>query len=178
MPSRHIIVKAMAAAMLGANARFMAVCYRERIAVMYSGRRHRTRRSEVFKGFVMKNIATLVVVLTALFLTGNVGLAHHGQAAYSNSEAVTVKGSVTDFQFLNPHCIVTLEVKTEKGETETWQGELTSPNHLIRAGWNARSLKPGDQVTLTGWRAKSGANSLWITRTIVNGVELKTAAGT
>jgi len=46
-----------------------------------------------------------------------------------------------------------------------------------RAGWTSQSLKPGDQVTLTGWRARSGSNSLWITKTVVNGQELKTAQG-
>ncbi len=88
---------------------------------------------------------------------------------------MTVSGTVTDFSFLNPHCIVSFDVKGENGETEKWQGELTSPNHLIHAGWNSHSLKPGDKVTITGWRAKSGANSLWITKTVVNGEELKTA---
>jgi hypothetical protein len=111
-------------------------------------------------------------------MTGGSLLAHHGQAAYSNAESVTVKGTVSDFQFVNPHCIVYLDVKSEKGEIEKWQGELTSPNHLVRAGWNSRSLKAGDQIALTGWRAKNGANSLWITKTVVNGQELKTAAGT
>jgi hypothetical protein len=90
---------------------------------------------------------------------------------------VTVTGTVTDFQFVNPHCIVSLEVKDASGETQKWQGELTSPNRLVRAGWTAHSLKAGDQIALTGWRAKNGSNSLWITRTVVNGKELKTAMG-
>ena len=101
--------------------------------------------------------------------------AHHGQAGYDNKEQVTVSGTVTDFLFSNPHCVVSFNVKDDKGEMQKWQGELTSPNHLIRAGWNSHSLKNGDKVTITGWRAKSGANSLWITKTIVNGEELKTA---
>jgi hypothetical protein len=92
--------------------------------------------------------------------------------------SLTVTGIVTEFQFANPHCIVYLDAKAENGELQKWQGELTSPNHLVRAGWNPRSIKAGDQITLTGWRAKSGAHSLWITKTVVNGQELKTAAGT
>jgi hypothetical protein len=116
-------------------------------------------------------IAVILLVIAAPVL------AHHGQAGYSVTDPYTVKGTVADFQFVNPHCIVTVDVKDEKGETQKWQGELTSPNHLLRAGWNAHSLKQGDQIEITGWRAKSGANSMWITKTILNGQELRTAAG-
>jgi len=103
--------------------------------------------------------------------------AHHGQAGYDTSAAVTVNGAVTDFKFVNPHSIVSLDAKNEKGETEAWQGELTSPNHLIRAGWTATTLKPGDQVSMSGYRAKSGANSMWITKISVNGEQLTMSAG-
>ena len=103
--------------------------------------------------------------------------AHHGQAGYNTTETVTVSGAVTEFQFVNPHSIVSLDVKDDKGETQAWQGELTSPNHLLRAGWTATTLKPADQVTMTGYRAKSGANSMWITKISVNGEELKMGAG-
>ena len=60
--------------------------------------------------------------------------AHHGQAGYNTTATVTVSGTVTGFQFVNPHSIVDLDAKDDKGETQAWQGELTSPNHLIRAG--------------------------------------------
>jgi hypothetical protein len=126
----------------------------------------------------MKQTLTLLAVTASLFLPRGPVLAHHGQAAYSMTASLTVTGIVTEFQFANPHCIVYLDAKAENGELQKWQGELTSPNHLVRAGWNPRSIKAGDQITLTGWRAKSGAHSLWITKTVVNGQELKTAAGT
>jgi hypothetical protein len=116
-------------------------------------------------------------LLIFLAVTAGLVLAHHGQAGYNTTAPVTVKGTVVDFQFVNPHCIVSIDAKDEKGEMQKWQGELTSPNHLLRAGWSATSLKPGDQITITGFRAKSGANSLWITKTVVNGEELTTAAG-
>jgi hypothetical protein len=103
--------------------------------------------------------------------------AHHGQAGYNTTESVTVSGTVSEFQFVNPHSIVGLDVKDDKGETQAWQGELTSPNHLIRAGWTATTLKAGDQVTMAGFRAKSGANSMWITKISVNGQELKMGQG-
>ena len=112
------------------------------------------------------------------FLLLSVSLsAHHGQAGYDTTATVTVSGTVTGFQFVNPHSIVELDAKGDKGETQAWQGELTSPNHLIRANWTATTLKPGDQVTMAGYRAKSGATSMWITKISVNGEELKMGAG-
>lgn len=123
----------------------------------------------------MKQTMTLFALAAALFFLQIPASAHHGQAGYNNKVPVTVSGTVSEFKFLNPHCIVVFDVKDDKGEVQKWQGELTSPNHLIRAGWSSESLKPGDKVTVTGWRAKSGANSLWITKTVVNGEELKTA---
>jgi hypothetical protein len=126
----------------------------------------------------MKRIAfSVLFAALALLSMATIAAAHHGSTAYNTSQPYTVTGTVVEFQFLNPHCIITLETKDDSGAVQKWQGELTSPNHLIRAGWNAQSLKPGDKVTLTGWRAKSGANSLWITKTVVNGEELTTAAG-
>ena len=103
--------------------------------------------------------------------------AHHGTAGYNIKEAVTVMGTVTDFQFLNPHSLVYFDVKNDKGAVEKWQGELTSPNRLVRAGWNKNSVKAGDKVTVTGWRSTGGANSLWITKLLVNGEELNLGAG-
>ena len=126
---------------------------------------------------VMKNKFLIVVMAGVMMAAAGPLLAHHGTAAYNTKDPVTVSGTVTDFQFLNPHSIVSFDVKGEKGDVEKWQGELTSPNRLVRFGWNKNSLKAGDKVTVTGSRAMSGANSVWITKVISNGEELKLGAG-
>jgi hypothetical protein len=126
---------------------------------------------------IMRKPANLYVIAAGLLLFSVSLPAHHGQAGYNTTEMVTVSGALTEFQFVNPHSIVNLNVKDDKGETQAWQGELTSPNHLIRAGWTATSLKAGDQVTMSGYRAKSGANSMWITKISVNGEQLTMGAG-
>ena len=126
---------------------------------------------------IVRNAAKTFAGIAGLLLISFSLWAHHGQAGYNTTQTVTVTGAVTDFQFVNPHSIVSLDVKDDKGETQAWQGELTSPNHLIRADWTASTLKPGDQVTMAGYRAKSGANSMWITKISVNGEELKMGAG-
>ena len=92
--------------------------------------------------------------------------AHHGNAAYETTKTVMVRGTITDFEFINPHVMVFFEAKNDKGEIEKWQGELTSPNHLMRTGWTKGTLKPGDRVTFSGLRAKSGASTLWITKIV------------
>jgi len=106
-------------------------------------------------------------VLAVIALTIALPLfAHHGNAAYDTTKTVTVRGTITDFEFINPHVMVFFEAKNDNGDIEKWQGELTSPNHLMRTGWTKVTLKPGDQVTFSGLRAKSGATTLWITKII------------
>lgn len=126
---------------------------------------------------IVRNLSRLFAAVSGLLLIAVSLSAHHGQAGYNTTETVTVSGAMTEFQFVNPHSIVNLNAKDDKGEMQAWQGELTSPNHLIRAGWTSITLKPGDQVTMSGYRAKSGANSMWITKISVNGEELKMGAG-
>ena len=92
--------------------------------------------------------------------------AHHGTAAFDTSKMVTVKGTVTEFVFLNPHVQIYFEVKNDKGEMEKWQGELTAPNKLARAGWTKKTLQPGDSIEVSGFRVVSGGNTLWIRKLV------------
>jgi len=108
---------------------------------------------------VIATVAVLLVLSTATF-------AHHGNAAYDTKNPVTVKGKVTDFQFINPHCQVYFDIKNDKGEVEHWQAELTAPNKLARAGWTKHSLNPGDEITVTGSVGKYGGHSIWIQKLI------------
>ncbi len=124
-----------------------------------------------------KRMSVFFAATAGLLILSASLLAHHGQANYNTKESVTVSGTVTEFQFINPHSLVFLESKDDKGQVQKWQGELTSPNHLVRAGWNKVSLKPGDQLTMTGFRAVNGANSMWITKLAVNGEEMKLGQG-
>ena len=125
-----------------------------------------------------RSIFLMIVALAAALAVPRLAEAHHGQAAYNTTAAVTVVGTVTDFQFVNPHVLIYMDVKNDKGQVEKWQGELTSPNHLLRVGWTRSSLKPGDQITMTGYPAKNGATSMWISKILLaNGTELKAGGG-
>jgi uncharacterized protein DUF6152 len=118
------------------------------------------------------------VLLVGLMTVASVAFAHHGTANYDTSKTVTVKGAVTDFQFINPHVIIVMDGKDETGKAQKWQGELTSPNRLSRAGWTKSSIKLGDTITISGYPTKSGSTEIWIQKVVLaNGEDLSTGGG-
>ena len=87
-------------------------------------------------------------------------LAHHSFAAeFDSTKPVSLKGSVTKLEWLNPHVWVYLEVKDDQGNVQRWQCEGGAPNVLMRNGWSKNSLKPGDQVLIDGYLAKDGSKT-------------------
>lgn len=106
----------------------------------------------------MKKFGFLLAITFALLLVSAPLFAHHGEANYDTDRVVSVKGTVTDFQFINPHTLITLDVKNDKGEIEHWSCEARSPGMLVRAGgWDKNTLKVGDVITVYGYRAKNGS---------------------
>ena len=81
--------------------------------------------------------------------------AHHGGAAFDQSQRLTFSGTVTQLEFANPHVLVYFDV-VKDGVTEKWSGWLTAPNKLARAGWTKRTLVPGDKITIKGTPHKGG----------------------
>jgi hypothetical protein len=116
----------------------------------------------------MKNIFLLLLAAAGL------AIAHHGYAAFDTTAEVTLKGTVTDFHFVNPHSVIEFDVKDDKGQVRNWKAELTSANHLAPKGWTESSVQTGDELAITGYRAKNGAPSLWVTKIrLANGEEIK-----
>lgn len=86
-------------------------------------------------------------------------LAHHSfQAEYDESKLVTVNGTVTKVAWTNPHVMLNMDVRDDRGKVANWEMELASPNGLLRQGWKLDSLKPGDQVTVSGYAARDGSH--------------------
>jgi hypothetical protein len=111
-------------------------------------------------------IAVLLLVAAPVF-------AHHGTSAYDTTKLTTVKGTVTDFQFNNPHVMISVEAKDDKGKIETWTSEANSPNVLTRHGWDRDIIKKGDQITIIGNRPKNGAKTMRLQKVVLsNGQEL------
>jgi hypothetical protein len=85
--------------------------------------------------------------------------AHHSFGAeYDAKQPVTLKGTVTKFEWTNPHARFYIDVKGEDGKVTSWNLELASPNVLSRQGWTRHALQIGDVVTVTGSKAKDGSN--------------------
>jgi hypothetical protein len=101
-----------------------------------------------------------LAVAVALMMAGSAS-AHHSFAVFFDTDAklVTVTGVVRDFQFRNPHGVITLSVPKGK-EQITWRAETNSPSILRRRGWAPDSLHVGDKVTLEGWPARDGTRYL------------------
>jgi Family of unknown function (DUF6152) len=113
-----------------------------------------------------RSFAALVALIAGILALSSSALAHHGTAAFDTSQMVTVEGTVTDFVYLNPHVQVYFEIKNRQSETEKWQGELTAPNKLNRAGWNKYTLKASDEITVSGNPSKDHPHTLWIRKLI------------
>ena len=87
------------------------------------------------------------VVLFFLSLAGSAS-AHHGFVSWFDmSRSITVKGTVTSFEWTNPHSYIYFDVKDEKGAIEKWSAEMGGVPMLGRAGWRRETVKPGDEIT-------------------------------
>ncbi|MEO6040469.1 MAG: DUF6152 family protein [Croceibacterium sp.] len=97
----------------------------------------------------MKSASVPGLAITAvLALMPCAASAHHSFAMFDQKKVVTLQGTVTDFQWTNPHSFLELEVPAAGAKAVHWSVELNSPNNLKRQGWSRSALKPGDKVTV------------------------------
>ena len=82
--------------------------------------------------------------------------AHHGTAAFDTGKRVTLKGTVKEWVYSNPHCLLTLDVKGEDGQMVPWLAETQPPASVFPVGYRKDSFKYGDQVTVTLEPVKNG----------------------
>lgn len=103
--------------------------------------------------------ATPFAAAALLLVTAAPGWAHHSFATqYDSEKPITLKGVVTKVEWTNPHARFYVDVKDESGNVTSWNLELASPNVLSRNGWTRHALRAGDEVTVEGSMARSGAN--------------------
>jgi hypothetical protein len=116
-------------------------------------------RLEFPEGTQMKNklLATFIGAAGLLLCSGP-AVAHHGRSNYDVTSTATVKGIVTEFEWVNPHALIHFDVTDEAGKLEKWIAETNSPNTLSRQGWSKNTVKVGDEITLVGHRVKGGGN--------------------
>ena len=89
--------------------------------------------------------------------------AHHANSAYDRTKSISVTGTVSKWQFINPHVGIFLDVVNEQGGLESWSGEFQSVQDLYRFfSWNKDTFKPGEQVTIIGNPdRRSNVLSMW-----------------
>ena len=104
-----------------------------------------------------RKLRTLLVGALSLLLGAGAAVAHHSTAMFDMQHTVTVTGTVTQFDWTNPHTFIFMEVmNSATGTSESWSVEGMSPNYLSRNGWTRHTLKPGDKIGMEVHLLKDG----------------------
>jgi len=105
----------------------------------------------------MHRVVVGVLVALIVCIAGPPAAAHHSFAAeYDRDKPVTLQGTVTRIEWMNPHIYFYMDVKDESGATVNWAIEGGAPTSLYRAGWRKNDMKVGDAVTVHGYLARNG----------------------
>ena len=107
----------------------------------------------------MKASRVWFLFAAAVLLSAGVGgtaSAHHSTAMYDSEHPIELSGTVVEWRFVNPHCIIELEVANDDGSTMVWSLEGSNTSLLYRRGWTPDTLKPGDRITVTVRPLRSG----------------------
>ena len=124
-----------------------------------------------------KVLVVLAAVASLVMFSGS-AMAHHGVAGYDMTKTITVHGTVSKFDWSNPHVVVYVDAKNEGGEMQHWTIEFASPVHMVRAGWSKSSMKMGDDITIDTHPSRNGApvgissTITFILKVVVNGQAL------
>jgi hypothetical protein len=104
------------------------------------------------------------LVALGLIAAGTPAIAHHAiSAIYDSSKRVTVEGAVREFQFINPHPFLIIEVSAS-GKTLEWKLEMDNRFELIDEGMKADTLKPGDRVVASGSLSRTSPQGMYLMR--------------
>jgi hypothetical protein len=114
----------------------------------------------------------------ALIVGAHPLLAHHSFAMFDTAKRLTMSGTVTSFEWTNPHAYIEIDVPDEKGVVKHWSVELGSTSILMQAGWKFTDIKAGDKITVVLNPLRSGeAGGLLVTVTVRDGRVLGNGPG-
>jgi hypothetical protein len=118
--------------------------------------------------------AAFTRTLVAVLLTAScAAFAHHSFAMFDQSKQVSLKGTIREFQWTNPHAFIHIDVADDGGTQQMWQIEMNSPNNLRRQGWKSNMLKPGDKVTIVTNPLRDGKKGgLFVAATLADGTQM------
>jgi hypothetical protein len=114
-------------------------------------------------------ILALLALASSLLLIAAPSFAHHAWRGYDMKNLSTMTGTVTGFDFGNPHVWMNVDVKNDKGEIEKWSAGGPSPSRMANAGWTKDTLHAGDQITLVGNRISDGTYKLRLSKVVLAG---------
>jgi hypothetical protein len=131
-------------------------------------------------GIAMNKRRFMIFFLLAagLILASNPAFAHHSTAEFDMTASTAIKGTVTQFEWSNPHAYIHIEAKDDKGNVVEWTAELASLGMLSRINWKRDTVKPGDEITIYGNPAKNGKTIMRLEKiSFANGQELSAHVG-
>lgn len=103
-----------------------------------------------------KSVSLLLAAIVVITLSTATS-AHHGAATFDTANEITLKGTVTEWTWFNPHCFLKFDVKDASGAARNWAVEAGNPTDMSKRGWTRMMMKPGDEVTVTLQPVKTGA---------------------
>jgi uncharacterized protein DUF6152 len=127
---------------------------------------------------VKSKLPVVLAAIGCLLMFSGSAKAHHGVAGYDMTKTIALHGTVSKFDWSNPHVVVYVDAKNEGGEMQHWTIEFASPVHMARAGWGKNSMKTGDDITIDTHPSRNGApvgissTITFILKVVVNGQAL------
>jgi hypothetical protein len=119
---------------------------------------------------VRNMLSTIFLVAIGLLTLSVPVFAHHGNASYDNDKTVTVKGTVTQYVWANPHVLLKVDAKDDSGQVQHWVIEGENPAHVANLGWTRTTFKPGDEVLVDVRPVKNGLPvGRFKSRIVING---------
>jgi len=116
--------------------------------------------------FVQIRMSASLALAVGVLLASAPIFAHHGASVYDSKKLTTLKGTVAEFQFMNPHTEILFNVTGADGKVEKWTAEAASMVTMTRLGWTKSILKAGDQITAVGNVAKNGSHTMRLRKVV------------
>jgi hypothetical protein len=125
-----------------------------------------------------KRFMFLLAFAVGLIVLSKPVFAHHSTAEYDMTAVTSIKGTVTKFEWSNPHAYIYIQAKDDKGAVVEWTAEMASLGMLSRVNWKRDTVKPGDEIMIYGNRAKDGRTVMRLDKVaFANGQELSAHVG-